>query len=162
MLSLHESVAIYNQSYNRADAAYQARRRAIPLFRRARSHAAQRRIWSVLTGRRNALRDLSAVTGEVEVKARHHLGVHHVPIARIQGSEGRSRDFDSAFFPTSTHNEERWLGIAAAQLQDLPLPPVDLIQVGDNYYVRDGHHRISVARSFGQKEIEAQVTLWEV
>jgi len=42
------------------------------------------------------------------------------------------------------------------------LPLVDLVQVGDVYFVRDGHHRISVARAFGQESIDAQVTVWEV
>jgi hypothetical protein len=42
-----------------------------------------------------------------------------------------------------------------------PLPPVELIQVGSVYFVRDGHHRISVARAMGQQEIEAVVTVWQ-
>jgi hypothetical protein len=42
-----------------------------------------------------------------------------------------------------------------------PLPPVELIQVGDVYFVRDGHHRISVARMMGQDSIDAEVTVWE-
>jgi len=43
-----------------------------------------------------------------------------------------------------------------------PLPPVELVQVGDVYFVRDGHHRISVARTVGQRDIEAEVTVWHV
>jgi hypothetical protein len=42
------------------------------------------------------------------------------------------------------------------------LPPVVLVQVGDVYFVRDGHHRISVARALGQLDIEAEVTVWQV
>jgi hypothetical protein len=42
------------------------------------------------------------------------------------------------------------------------LPPVSLVQVGDEYFVRDGHHRISVAKAFGQETIEARVAVWEV
>jgi hypothetical protein len=56
----------------------------------------------------------------------------------------------------------RWLRIAAARDQGKVLPPVVLVQVGDVYFVRDGHHRISVARALGQQDIEAQVTLWQV
>jgi hypothetical protein len=42
------------------------------------------------------------------------------------------------------------------------LPAVDLIQIGDVYFVRDGHHRISVGRAMGQEIIDAEVTVWEV
>jgi hypothetical protein len=40
------------------------------------------------------------------------------------------------------------------------LPPVQLIQVGDAYFVRDGHHRISVAHHLGQASIDAEVLIW--
>jgi hypothetical protein len=85
-----------------------------------------------------------------------------VPIQQIWGSEGRSADFDSLFYPRQGHSQGRWVGIAAARMMGLVLPPVDLIQVGDGYFVRDGHHRISVARALGEEYIEAEVTLWQV
>jgi hypothetical protein len=56
----------------------------------------------------------------------------------------------------------RWLSVAAARDQGKGLPPVVLVQVGDVYFVRDGHHRIAVARALGQLDIEAQVTVWHV
>jgi hypothetical protein len=73
------------------------------------------------------------------------------------GSEGRVDDFDSAFNPLTAHTRDRWIGIAVARRQGTVLPPVELIQVGDVYYVRDGHHRISVAKAEGQAEIEARI-----
>jgi hypothetical protein len=85
-----------------------------------------------------------------------------VPIAQIVGSQGRCVDFDRDFHPLHDHNRERWLRIAAARQRGTLLPPVDLVQVGDLYYVQDGHHRISVARALGQLEIEARVTVWHV
>jgi hypothetical protein len=78
-------------------------------------------------------------------------------LAKIVGSEGRTADFDSAFDPLRSHNRDRWIGIAAARRQGAILPPVELIQVGDTYYVRDGNHRVSVAKAAGQVEIEAQI-----
>jgi hypothetical protein len=54
------------------------------------------------------------------------------------------------------------VNIAAAWEMGTPLPPVKLIQIGDLYFVRDGHHRISVARAMGQEAIEAEVTAWTV
>jgi hypothetical protein len=56
----------------------------------------------------------------------------------------------------------RWLRVAAARDQGKVLPPVVLVQVGDVYFVRDGHHRISVARTLGQLDIEGEVTVWHV
>jgi hypothetical protein len=53
-------------------------------------------------------------------------------------------------------------GIAAAWELGRELPPVELVQIGDFYFVRDGHHRISVARAMGQEHIEAEVTVWDV
>jgi len=82
-------------------------------------------------------------------------------MAQIRGSEGRSREFDAYFRPLQTHTKHRWVNIAVAQQEGQPLPPVELIQIGDVYFVRDGHHRISVAHVLGQEEIEAEVTLWE-
>jgi hypothetical protein len=47
-------------------------------------------------------------------------------------------------------------------LQDIGLPAIDLLQVGDTYFVRDGHHRISVARALGADYIDANVTVLEI
>ena len=57
---------------------------------------------------------------------------------------------------------ERWLSIASSYLHGISLPAVELIQVGDIYFVRDGHHRISVSRAFGEVEIDAEVWVWSV
>jgi hypothetical protein len=85
-----------------------------------------------------------------------------VPLDRIRGSESRNRDFDCDFNPLQNHTEERWLRVATAREQSKSLSPVRLIQVGDIYFVRDGHHRISVARALGQPEIEAEVEVWQM
>jgi len=52
--------------------------------------------------------------------------------------------------------------VATARQQGLELPPVDLIQVEDMYFVRDGHHRISVARTREESFVDAQVSIWDV
>ena len=85
-----------------------------------------------------------------------------VPISQICGSEGRCHDFDRDFHPLQDHNKERWLGIARARQRGKALPPVELVRVGDVYFVLDGHHRISVARALGQRHIEAKVMVWQV
>ena len=92
----------------------------------------------------------------------YYSGMRVVEINRIVGSEGRSSDFDLDFFPIHEKSRERWIGLAVAYLSNLPLPPVALIEVGDFYFVRDGHHRISVSRSFGQFAIDAEVVTWNI
>ncbi|HBY99339.1 MAG TPA: hypothetical protein DEP84_36280 [Chloroflexi bacterium] len=95
------------------------------------------------------------------VTGRYRAGAQTIAINRIAGSEGRSLDFDLAFRPLHNHSRERWLGIAMAYQQGAALPPADLVQVGDVYFVRDGHHRISGARALSQRYIEAVVTVWQ-
>jgi hypothetical protein len=88
-------------------------------------------------------------------------GVRIVPISQIRGSESRSSDFDRDFNPLQDHNKRRWMSVADARQRGKSLPPVKLVQIGDAYFVRDGHHRISVARAFGQRSIKARVLVWE-
>ena len=116
----------------------------------------------LLTERDHRLLHLDTHRDQVGVRGEHYAGVRTVPIDRIRGSEGRCADFDSRFRPIKTHNRERWLGIAVARQEGVILPLVELVQVGDIYFVRDGNHRISVARAWGQQEIDALVTVWEV
>jgi hypothetical protein len=85
-----------------------------------------------------------------------------VPICQIRGSQGRCHDFDRNFYPLQDHLKSRWLRVAMAWQLGLALPPVELIQVGDVYFVRDGHHRISVAKALGQLEINAEVRVWHI
>ncbi len=162
MLSMQENVAIHNQTLGQSDARHRARRQAIQLFRRVYSQGPRLRFWNSLIHGGNPLRELSEALQTAQVKSRHAAGLQSVPIARIHGSEGRSRDFDAAFYPTHDRTAERWVSIAKALMLDEALPPVALIQVGDVYYVRDGHHRISVAKALGQMVIEAEVTVWEI
>lgn len=61
-----------------------------------------------------------------------------------------------------THTRRRWLSIAVARLNGQAMPAVELIKVGDVYVVRDGHHRISVARALGEGFVDAHVTAWEL
>lgn len=120
-----------------------------------------RALWSGLRGKPAGLLDLTAFLDHRSIRTVRSAGYQTVPLARIRGSEGRSHDFDAAFHPRHTRTRDRWLQIARARLLGIELAPVDLIQVGDVYFVRDGHHRISVVITFGQREIDALVTTWE-
>ena len=119
------------------------------------------RVWSVLSGRSSRLFSLAEVEAD-RIHARHDAGLQTVRIDDVRGSSGRCHDFDRRFRPLQDHDEHRWLSVARARQEGKSLPPVELVQVGEVYYVLDGHHRISVARAFGQPEIEAAVTVWQV
>jgi len=119
-------------------------------------------LWAYLTGRPRALLSLEDVLRSSTVQAVISAKTRMVPIAQIDGSENRYADFDSKFNPLNDHNRDRWLNIARAWQRGINLPLVTLIQVGDHYFVRDGHHRISVARALGLDVVEATVEVWIV
>jgi hypothetical protein len=105
------------------------------------------------------LYDLNAMN--LHLRESFYAGIQVVPICSIIGSEGRTADFDMDFHPLSEAARQRWTNVAIAYLSAQPLEPVQLIQVGDAYFVRDGHHRVSVSRAFGQVAIDAEVITWK-
>jgi hypothetical protein len=88
----------------------------------------------------------------------HSAGLAVVQLDAIVGSVDRSRDYDRRFRPTSGRSRGRWEQIAAAARRGESFPPIDLLRVGELYFVRDGHHRVSVARALGRSDIDAYVT----
>jgi hypothetical protein len=88
----------------------------------------------------------------------HRVGLRVVPIDAIVGTVDRGRDFDRSFRPTSGRVRGRWEHIAEAVRRGESMPPVDLAKIGELYFVSDGHHRVSVARALGHKDIDAYVT----
>jgi hypothetical protein len=154
-----------NQAYfqeSRADRGQRAARTAQKLYRNARLKARLGQVWMQLTGRSHRLLPLKEVLASCSRRGSHYAGLKTVPIRQIRGSEGRCQDFDGDLRPIQPHNQSRWLSVATACQMSVSLPPVELIQVGQVYFVRDGHHRISVAKALGQEHIEAEVTLWDV
>ena len=149
-------------SHSYLQAQHLPRMAAKSLYTRAHNRGRRAQFWSLVTGRSRGLFDLAAVEADCRVTTSCDAGFQMVSIDRIRGSEGRVHDFDCSFNPLKDYNRERWLGIAQARDRGKALPPVSLIQVGDLYFVRDGHHRISVARALGQLEIEATVIIWQV
>ncbi len=99
-----------------------------------------------------------------EVRTRLHLtqkycrGLQDIELAHIRGSVGRYRDFTSAFLPRRDHLRQRWERVNAVVFTQ-GMPPIEVYQVGDAYFVVDGNHRVSIARQEGIETIEAYV--WE-
>jgi hypothetical protein len=91
-------------------------------------------------------------------KGERRLGRQVVLLDSIVGTVDRTRDFDRRFRPTSPRTRERWERIAAAMRRGEAMPPIDLYRIADLHFVKDGHHRVSVARALGLEVIEADVT----
>jgi hypothetical protein len=120
------------------------------------------RLVSALFRRDHRLLDLDQVRQNREVGSSFEAGIRTIRVGNVHGSEGRIQDFDAGFHPLQEHTRARWESVARAWVNDIPLPPVELVQVGNEYFVRDGHHRISVARAMGQESIEARVIVLEL
>ena len=129
-----------------------------PLDRLGPLAPAVRDLLGVLRGRPDGLVPFREVQQHLRLGHMIDRGVREVPLAAITGSLNRTRDFDRAFLPRDDTQRERLRG-----LRDLAersgFPPVDLYQVGEAYFVVDGHHRVAVARMVGSSSIEAHV--WE-
>jgi hypothetical protein len=86
-----------------------------------------------------------------------YIGLETVPLDAILGTVGRAKGFDRQFRPTTARVRARWERIANAVRRGEPMPPISLFKIGEVYFVRDGHHRVSVARALGRTEIDAYV-----
>lgn len=116
-----------------------------------------RRIGSWIAGRSNELLPYDEVRKQLPFQGQRYAGLQTIPIDKIVGSVGRYRDFDRAFLPTQKETSERWVNISKAHYKDIALPAIDVYKVGDVYFVRDGNHRVSVARERKQAFIDANV-----
>ena len=84
-------------------------------------------------------------------------GSDQVPIKRIVGTVGRYRDFDGKFRSRNRSGEARFQHILSAMRDGVPLPPVSLYQINDDYFILDGHHRVAAARELGRQVISARI-----
>jgi hypothetical protein len=116
-----------------------------------------RAIWSWVTQSDNRLLPFDEIRKQLPVHGQHDIGMQQIPLDKVIGSVGRYQDFDRAFLPRHSFLRSRWVSIDTAQLQDITLPPVDVYKIGDVYFVKDGNHRVSVARERGQAYIDANV-----
>lgn len=119
-----------------------------------------RRFWATLRRQPTDAPSLEELRRIVEIDVRYNSSRVPVAIARICGSERRGSGYDGRFLPQAEYLRERWVSIYAALRCDVPLPAVTLVQVGETFYVRDGHSRVSAARALGQQYIDADVQVW--
>lgn len=115
---------------------------------------------SILSWMRNSDNDLlpfDEVIKRIPLKGQSYQGLKQIETDRIIGSVSRFAEFDRAFLPRQTHTRERWESIDQAYYKDVILPPIDVYQIGEIYFVKDGNHRVSVARERGQLFMDAYV-----
>jgi len=126
-------------------------------YARARRRALVARLVAWVRKRCASLCAFEDVRRELAAENRRYVGARTVEVGRVVGSVGRWREFDREFMPTRA-SEDRWKRVDLAFREGLDLPPVVLYKVGDDYYVHDGNHRVSVARFEGVEMIDAEVT----
>lgn len=130
-------------------------------FNRARKGAFFSELFNLFSPNREELLSLHEVRETLRPRGETYRGMQTVPIDRIVGSEGRYRDFTKQFLPRYEHLRNRWQRVDMAHLTDIVLPPISLYEVGGVYFVRDGNHRVSVARTQGVLAIDAEVVTLE-
>ncbi len=130
---------------------------ALDDFNKAKRRAHFNTFFNTLQWKNSDLLSLYEVTKIIKPRKETYLGMQTIPVNKIIGSEGRYRDFSSAFFPKKEMLKNRWTSIDMARMDDVILPPISVYSLGGNYFVRDGNHRVSVAKSMGVEFIDAEV-----
>lgn len=126
-------------------------------FNRAHTKAFINEIQHLLSPEEASLISLNDVKQMIKSNAETYMGMQVIPIEKIVGSEGRYKDFDNRFFPKSTHLRNRWQHVDQAAIDSINLPPIKVYELSGLYFVRDGNHRVSVAKARGTEFIDAEV-----
>jgi nucleotide-binding universal stress UspA family protein len=131
---------------------------AVRDFDRARKQAALQQLMAKLTGKSVELLSYADVEKKLEARGEIKRGFREIPLDAIVGSVGRFKDFTRSFLPIRESNEERWARVRTAVDEMTGMEPIEVYQVGEVYFVKDGNHRVSVARRLGTSTITALVT----
>lgn len=133
---------------------------AVRDFTDARKREAFRRIINRITGESDELLSYNEVRRQMlnDDGALIEGGVQEIPLESIVGSVGRYKDFTRDFLPKRDSDKERWARVRASVTDMRGWAPIDVYQIGEVYFVKDGNHRVSVARQMGVPTITANVT----
>lgn len=126
-------------------------------FDAARLKAKIQKVFSTFRWKNPNLLSFYEVTKLIKPDSEAYLGMQTIEVKKIIGSENRYQDFSLAFYPTNNALKNRWESVDAARLDNITLPPISVYKIGEWYFVRDGNHRVSVARSEGMEFIDAEV-----
>lgn len=133
-------------------------REGVSAFQSARFRAFWDDVISLVRGKPAELLSFEDIRARLRLREEDYKGLQDVPLDQIRGSVGRYREFTNRFLPKRNTMQDRWSRVYAQASGMTGLPPIELYKVGDVYFVRDGNHRVSVARQLGAKTIQAHVT----
>ena len=105
-----------------------------------------------------SLLQFDEVVGRLGFRGEYHLGVRTIRLDTVVGTVEKARDFDRRFRPTSDRDRQRWEQLDLAERGGAVIPPIEVYRIGGLHFVKDGHHRVSVAMAAGQVMIDADVT----
>ena len=134
-----------------------ARIRSNTMLNRIVHESRRRQVFCHFTHKSSRLFSLSSMLQSGVLLNMTEIGVRSVPLHLVIGSESRCYDFDDHFVPRSEKNYQRWLRISDLFFSEGTIPAVDLIQVDKFFFVRDGHHRVSVAKALKRAFIDANI-----
>jgi hypothetical protein len=127
-------------------------------FDRARRRSAYRRLARVVRGEASPdLLPLEEATRRLRPFERRYVGLRPIPVRNVVGTDSRGGDFDRDFLPRRPDIGPRWRRVEQAY-PDGDFPPIVVYQLGEAYFVLDGHHRVAIARQRGMETIDAEVT----
>lgn len=126
-------------------------------FEKAKRRGQMQALLSGLRWKNTNLLSLYDVTSLIKPKGETYRGMQTIPVKQIIGSEGRYHDFSLAFYPKKEMLRARWRSIDELNRENVILPPISVYKLGNNYFVRDGNHRVSVAKMLHIEFIDAEV-----
>jgi hypothetical protein len=134
---------------------------SIVKFSKARWKAFIRSFVRLLHGTSVELLVFDEIRSHLRLSRARDRGLQEIELDKIVGSVGRYRDFDREFLPRHKGQELRWRRVYDLNAAPEGLPPIDVYKVSGVYFVRDGNHRVSVARANGLRTLEAYVTEYD-
>lgn len=126
-------------------------------FAKARNKAFFNEIQHLLTPDEVSLISFNDVKQLLKPQCETYIGMKTIPIEKIVGSEGRYKDFDNHFLPKNSFMRNRWEHVDEAAINFIDLPPIKVYEISGLYFVRDGNHRVSVAKARGTEFIDAEI-----
>lgn len=127
-------------------------------FHAMRTRAFLHEILSLLRGQSAELMSFEDVRARLRLREESYKGLQDIPLDSIAGSVGRHKEFTKTFLPRSNETKDRWSRVYAKMNSMEGVPPIEVYKIGEVYFVRDGNHRVSVAREIGAQTIQAHVT----
>ena len=128
-------------------------------FNLARRRARFESILSALNWKSTSLFSLYEVTSLIRPVSETYKGIYPIELKRIIGSENRYMDFSHNFMPKNNHLRSRWQHLDLVMHKNEEWPPISVYEITGWYFVRDGNHRVSVAKANGAEYIDAEIVV---